>query len=111
MYFCRSDMKPPPGTSNSRSPSSLPVLPLPPLPRLPPRSVALVRQPALARRFPFRRVRHRMVVIAFGRVVCSLSPLLKSPLRRMGRDQRVAAAADQVGAAGLLQRLAHLKVI
>jgi hypothetical protein len=45
-----------------------------------------------------------------------ITPQLAHPsadllLRRIRRDERVAAAADNVGAAGLFQRLAHLKVI
>src|ERR1019366_4373547 len=82
------------------SPPSTSVF-LPVFRRLPPRPVALVRQAPLAGRFAFRRVRHRVIVIAFGRVVGPPSPLLNSIFRRMRRYQRIAAAADQIGAAGV----------
>ena len=52
-----------------------------------------------------------MHVIAADRPVGPLTPCLQRFPRRLGRDQAVAAAADQVRAAGLLQGVADLEIV
>src|SRR5262245_60199509 len=78
---------------------------------LPAGTIAMVEQAALAGRFALRRVRHCMVMVPAGRFIRPPAPRLDGFLRRLGRDQGVAAAADQVLAPGLDQRLAHQEVV
>src|SRR5438046_2890936 len=73
---------------------------LPPC-RFPPWPVAALRG----------RVRHRGHVLAPHRLIGPLPPGLQRLLGWVGRDEGVAAGADQVGAAGLLERLADLEVV
>ncbi len=54
-------------------------LSLPPFLRIPPRPIPPVRQPALPRRFAVRRVRHRVVVVAFNFPIGPLASGLDRP--------------------------------
>src|SRR5260370_38455780 len=83
-------------------------LPLAPQLRLPPRPVALIGQAALAGSLALGRIGDRVVMV---RVISPAPPRLDGFLRRLSRDQGIAARTDQVLAAGLLPRLADLELI
>jgi hypothetical protein len=52
-----------------------------------------------------------MVVIPLNRLIGLPTSLFKSFFGRMGRNEAVTAAANQIGATCLLQRLAPFKVV
>src|SRR5436853_7884546 len=56
-------------------------------------------------------VRNGMDVFAPEILVCAFTPSMQRLLGRLCWNQGIAAGADQILATGLLQRLAHLKIV
>src|SRR4051794_395661 len=65
--------------------------------RLSSRAVARIRQAAFANRLTLRRVCHGMVMVITGRLVRPPPSGLDGLFRRVGRDEAIAAVADEVG--------------
>src|SRR5579859_1183854 len=63
--------------------------------RLSSRPVARIRQAAFPDRLTRRRVCHGMVMVINGRLVRSPPSSLDGLLRRVGRDEAIAAVADE----------------
>jgi len=88
----------------------LPVVPLPPLRRLPAWSVVFIEAP-LSGPLSLCRVSDCVVMITLDRPLrLPLSPLQRF-LRRVGRDEAVAAITDQVGSLGCDQDYADGEVV
>src|SRR5579875_885681 len=88
-----------------------PPLVVPATSRLPSGTVAPIRQAALADRLTLRRVCHGMVMVVTGRLVRPPPSGFDGLFRRMGRDEAIAAVADEVGPSRLDQRFPHREVI